>query len=553
MSRLIIVSFAVICSLLILSTVVLINAAKAGGGVIYILGDGLVLPSAAPIYSSDNSTYFLTSNITALSDGIIVQRNNVVLDGMGYTVFGDGSGNGVDLVGTSNVTVRNVNIEGFACGIYIANYSEITDAGNDSLNSSQGTGETSFSNIVTGNNITANYGDGVRIDHSLNDNLVENNISANGGRGVYFYYSTNGRVSGNNVTDNVDGIGLDYSMNNSVYGNIISANAGDGVTLGNCSGNNFYANNISSNNAYGVHFDSSINDSIFGNYIAANEWNGVRLDSCSTCYVGENNITANTVYGVGLCSSSNNSISSNDIANNGYGVGFDASSDGNNISGNNLTENYGHGIGLFASSNNTIFHNNIVDNKVQAYCTSDSTNFWDDNYPYGGNYWSDYNGTDLRMGPYQNQSGSDGIGDIPYVVDSRNQDNFPLVGVLSDFKTSSQSHLQTVSNSTIANLTLIGTEISFNASGPQNATGFCRISLPTNLNISQFTVSVNGKQITYIRLPESESNETFLYFTYSYPTQEIPEFSPLLILALLLVCSFLTGIICKKSNYEKHL
>jgi hypothetical protein len=54
-------------------------------------------------------------------------------------------------------------------------------------------------------------------------------------------------------------------------------------------------------------------------------------------------------------------------------------------------------------------------------------NVWDDGYPSGGNYWSDYTSTDLYSGPYQNETGRDGIGDIPYVIDTDNQDNYPLM------------------------------------------------------------------------------------------------------------------------------
>jgi len=55
---------------------------------------------------------------------------------------------------------------------------------------------------------------------------------------------------------------------------------------------------------------------------------------------------------------------------------------------------------------------------------------WDDGYPSGGNYWSDYNGTDFHWGPDQSKMGSDGIGDTQYVIDEYivvNQDNYPLV------------------------------------------------------------------------------------------------------------------------------
>jgi hypothetical protein len=52
---------------------------------------------------------------------------------------------------------------------------------------------------------------------------------------------------------------------------------------------------------------------------------------------------------------------------------------------------------------------------------------WDNGYRSGGNYWSDYNGTDSYKGQYQNETGSDGIGDTPYVIDANNTDNYPLM------------------------------------------------------------------------------------------------------------------------------
>jgi len=54
-------------------------------------------------------------------------------------------------------------------------------------------------------------------------------------------------------------------------------------------------------------------------------------------------------------------------------------------------------------------------------------NIWDDGYPSGGNYWSNYTGLDLFSGPYQNETGGDGIGDTPYVIDADNVDHYPLM------------------------------------------------------------------------------------------------------------------------------
>ena len=45
----------------------------------------------------------------------------------------------------------------------------------------------------------------------------------------------------------------------------------------------------------------------------------------------------------------------------------------------------------------------------------------------GGNYWSDYAGTDVKSGSNQDQAGSDGIGDTPYNIYASNQDKYPLL------------------------------------------------------------------------------------------------------------------------------
>jgi hypothetical protein len=54
-------------------------------------------------------------------------------------------------------------------------------------------------------------------------------------------------------------------------------------------------------------------------------------------------------------------------------------------------------------------------------------NFWDFGYPAGGNYWSDYAGLDVKNGSNQDQLGSDGIGDTPYIIYENNKDNYPLM------------------------------------------------------------------------------------------------------------------------------
>ncbi len=97
----------------------------------------------------------------------------------------------------------------------------------------------------------------------------------------------------------------------------------------------------------------------------------------------------------------------------------------NAIYANNIV---GNAVGIWArlSANNMIYHNNFINNSCQVLSLN-STNMWDNGYPSGGNYWSDYHGVDLFSGPHQNISGSDGIGDTPYVIDAVNRDRYPLM------------------------------------------------------------------------------------------------------------------------------
>jgi hypothetical protein len=61
---------------------------------------------------------------------------------------------------------------------------------------------------------------------------------------------------------------------------------------------------------------------------------------------------------------------------------------------------------------NEVYHNEFIINQMPA--VDGGFNSWDDGYPSGGNYWSDYNGTDVMSGINQNLPGSDGLGDDPY-------------------------------------------------------------------------------------------------------------------------------------------
>jgi parallel beta-helix repeat protein len=112
---------------------------------------------------------------------------------------------------------------------------------------------------------------------------------------------------------------------------------------------------------------------------------------------------------------------------------LETSSNNNTLVGNNVASNYNGILVGYSSNNNTIYHNNFIDNVAQVYDyaweypISPSINVWDDGYPSGGNYWSNYVGVDVKSGPNQDLHGSDEIGDTPYVIDANNTDHYPLM------------------------------------------------------------------------------------------------------------------------------
>jgi len=98
----------------------------------------------------------------------------------------------------------------------------------------------------------------------------------------------------------------------------------------------------------------------------------------------------------------------------------------NSVVKNTKLENNLYGIYVQSSGNNRIYHNTLINNSVQCYSQS-SVNEWDNGYPSGGNSWSDYSGNDTHSGPNQNETGTDGIGDTPYPIDTNNADHYPVL------------------------------------------------------------------------------------------------------------------------------
>jgi parallel beta-helix repeat protein len=267
---------------------------------IYIKANGGVEPANAPI-NINGDIYTLTDNVTANSTGgIVIERNNTILDGAGFTLTGKNlvDSNGILLTQVSSVTVKNISVGSFH--------------------------------------------DGIHEDSCSNCQIMETSLSSNS-NGVFFQYSKLNTIEGNNITQNaLAGIWLDMSQNNTISKNRLA----------------------------------------------------------------NNTIASNLVGGINLLDfSSYNNIVENNFANNTY-----------------------YGIYIQNSFSNNILHNNLYNSTHLAYVDGNtSSNVWDDGYPSGGNYWSNYSGVDQKHGQSQDQFGSDGIGDTPYTIDTSNVDHYPLM------------------------------------------------------------------------------------------------------------------------------
>jgi len=305
-------------------SVVLNDSLAWSSGTIFIRADGSIDPPTTPITTLDKVTYAFTNNI---HDSIVVERDNIVVDGAGYTVQGSGGGTGITLTSRNNATIKRTNIKGFDTGIFL-------------------------------------------------------------------YSTYNSTIAKNNITSNKNGIIISYPSEPVPPGPGVPIYPGK---------NRVIVNNITANDESGITLGATMNNSVCANDLAKNDI-GVRL-----LYCGYNNVYANNV------------------ANNRLGI-LSKDSFGGNLYANNITENREYGVRLNNCTNHFIHHNNFIRNTHQVHIEySFSPNVWDDDYPSGGNYWSDYAGVDEKSGLNQDQLGSDGMGDTPYIVDANNRDRYPLM------------------------------------------------------------------------------------------------------------------------------
>lgn len=283
------------------------------------------------------SDYTLTENLVFESGhGFIIMANGVTIDGQGFKITGnkdiascmyvsetdpaaDASGHGILNSGYNDVTIKNLEIENFATGIYlhgtgqnnvenniiqdcIIHNNGLNDMGlsefestthgihmvfvrntlitNCEIYNNEGTGtgcgaggngifvfggggSNPHLNTISNNNIYNNAKSGVWMKRGAQYTTIDNNTISNNGKGV-------------GITDTVRGgiaLRCKSSSFNAIEQNTVENNNGDGLFIG--SNNNKIDNNfITSNDKIGVNFarsDGSKNNYLYGNTICGNE------------------------------------------------------------------------------------------------------------------------------------------------------------------------------------------------------------------------------------------------------------------------------------------
>lgn len=238
---------------------------------------------------------------------------------------------------------------------------------------------------------------------------------------------------------------------------------------------NIVANNGMADGAYGIFLRGSYNSTV--------AWNTV----------------TDFREGIGLYGSENTTVARNSISRGIDGIVVRDTTVGNRIVFNNIVSFQSCGIALVrGTSGNVIHHNNLLDSGYNG-CDAGIGNMWDNGYPSGGNFWSDYTGPDLLNGPNQDIPGSDAIGDTPQDTRGNGRDNYPLLSMPS------------------GNLPITKLDIELTGANFEDVTIYWNLTWP-NGNVSQYILrfdvyrseTFDGERMGY-QLLANVSNGTFEY------------------------------------------
>ena len=446
---------AIMLALLLTSMLTLaFNIQPANAGTITVPDDYATIQGAINA-ASDGDTINVRAG-TYYENVIINKKVSLVGEDRGTTII-DGSGNGnvvcmtsaADTANISSFTLRNGRGINDGAGIDVQSSSNHTITGNIITDNQRGL-RLQFSryNVICDNEITSNIETGIELRSSHWNSIFRNTASGNG-LNIWIIGSSVNNIAGNEVADGDWGICLTESFNNTLRNNNMKQNrfnfAVQGARVQDYIHDIDFSNFVNGKAVYymvgkkNLVIDTSVYPEV--GYIG--------IVNCENMTVKNLNLEANA-EGIKLVNTTGSLIKNLRINGVSAGISIEFGSCNNTVSKNvvlwcEMVGIYLHGSSCYnviyenqvtclnsgirtldSSDDNLVYHNTFFQYFPQQMSFG-STNTWDNGYPSGGNYWSDYTGVDLNSGPYQNITGNDGIGDTPYIIDPNNQDRYPLM------------------------------------------------------------------------------------------------------------------------------
>ncbi|HIH11261.1 TPA: hypothetical protein HA241_03665 [Candidatus Woesearchaeota archaeon] len=325
----------------------------------------------------------LNQSITFNGTCFTINANNLFLDGGGYTIIGNRSGDGITNNGFDNITIKNFGgIINTSNGIYSSDMENLTVINNTirieeiaqsravqityGTNGSRIMNNTfnvsgtnaqgiaievdSINNVVFNNTIYAFNSSAHAVslwNYSRLNNITNNTLVSNGsGAGIIIHQvSTANLIEGNfiNVTGS-SGYGLDFidgSDNLTARKNVIvvTGNGSNGIYLENSSYNiivNNSVNNYGDINSQGIFFTKLANfNNLSNNIVMTNGTTSVAMyiDNSSSGKFLNNTLTTKgaSSLGIQIRYANNNEFTANTINASGYGINIQTNSENNTI------------------------------------------------------------------------------------------------------------------------------------------------------------------------------------------------------------------------------